>query len=266
MKYENVYWSRAAMELDGGVQPSILAVGDSWFWYPFPGGSLIQPLGDLLRPRGHTVLVEGNNGAEAYDYVKGKYKRQVNEMLRLYGGGAQALLISGGGNDFAGYNDLRPLLVADASGAATAADCFRPGQDEGTVGWLMSKMAENYAILVTRAIQAMPAGTPILVHTYDYAIPSGKGVLRGAAWLKPALDAARVPPPLQAGCVRLLIDRAHGVLAALAANPSANVHLVDSRGLLGPADWANELHPRGAGFRRLARYAWRPVLVALGLA
>ena len=55
----------------------------------------------------------------------------------------QAVFISGGGNDFAGYNDLRPLLKDDCSKFKTAAACYRPGDDERTLGWLMKKIAEQ---------------------------------------------------------------------------------------------------------------------------
>lgn len=64
MNFENVYWDAGSMEIDG-VYPSILAIGDSWFWYPFPGGSLINQLGPLVAKKEHYVFALGNNGAEA---------------------------------------------------------------------------------------------------------------------------------------------------------------------------------------------------------
>lgn len=39
MDTRNVYWDPALMQSDGH-QPSILAIGDFWFWYPFLGGPL----------------------------------------------------------------------------------------------------------------------------------------------------------------------------------------------------------------------------------
>ena len=30
---------------------SILAIGDSWFWYPFPGGSLLNNIDLLTRQK-----------------------------------------------------------------------------------------------------------------------------------------------------------------------------------------------------------------------
>lgn len=47
MKFENVYWD-AGLMADDAHSASILAIGDSWFWYPFPGGSLLNPLGRVV--------------------------------------------------------------------------------------------------------------------------------------------------------------------------------------------------------------------------
>lgn len=264
MKDGNVYWSKNALDLDH-TTAAVLAVGDSWFWYPFPGGSLISHVGKLLVPKQLNVLVAGNNGAEAYDYVKGKYKRQVNEMLRLYGSAAIALFVSGGGNDFAGFSDLRPMLNPDCSGATTAADCFRPGLEEGTIDWLMQKTFENYALLISRALFVLPPQAKVFVHSYDYAVPDGRGVLGGKPWLKPALKDARVPDELHAECVRFLIDRFSVELQRLEQGAAGRVVLIDSRGLLQPSDWANELHPRPRGFKKIAKRAWKPALKAAGL-
>jgi hypothetical protein len=44
----NVYWDEAGLKF-AHVMPSILAIGDSWFWYPFPGGSLVSHLGPVVE-------------------------------------------------------------------------------------------------------------------------------------------------------------------------------------------------------------------------
>lgn len=99
--------------------------------YPLPGGSLINYIGPVVEKKSHVILAKGMNGAEAFDYVDGKYAKSVREALRLYGAGLSAAFISGGGNDFAGFNDLRPLLKDDCSAESTAKGCFRPG-DSGS--------------------------------------------------------------------------------------------------------------------------------------
>lgn len=262
----NVYWDGGLMQMDG-ASPSILAVGDSWFWYPFPGGSLINQLGRLLAPKEHFIFALGNNGAEAFDYVYGKYSRSIRTALKLYGSSLSAAFISGGGNDFAGMNDLRPMLHPDCSAASQASECFRTGRDVGTVAWLMAKTADSYRMLIGQILAASRPETFIIMHNYDYAYPTGKGVFRnGGSWLKPALDDARVPAALQRGCVKLVIDALSHELNALTQIDPRRIFLVDSRGTLGEADWANELHPKPAGFGKIAKLAWLPILKELGLA
>ncbi|MFV0663905.1 SGNH/GDSL hydrolase family protein [Denitromonas sp.] len=266
MNDENVYWDWRAMQRDG-LYPSILAIGDSWFWYPFPGGSLITRLGRLVARKQHTVLVLGNNGAEAFDYVEGKYRKAVREALRLHGSALSAVFISGGGNDFAGFNDLRPLLNDDCAQATTAAACFRTGASSGTLDWLMDKMMASYRTLIGQIMASTPPGTHILLHNYDYARPSGRGVFgKKSAWLKPALDNARVPAALQQACINYLIDRFSAELQAMVAIDPARIWRVDSVGTLADKHWANELHPKSSGFRKIATTCWRPVLRRLGLA
>ena len=118
MTVGNVFWDMRNMQPEDGM-PSILAIGDSWFWYPFPGGSLLNQLGPLVAPKQHNILAAGYNGAEAYDSVYGKYEKAVRTALKLYGDGLSAVFISGGGNDFAGFsvakkNEDRVVLIKSA--------------------------------------------------------------------------------------------------------------------------------------------------------
>jgi len=106
----------------------------------------------------------------------------------------------------------------------------------------------------------------IVMHSYDYAIPDGRGVAGKAGWLKPALIDAGVPEHLQRDCVRHLIDALHSMLANIAAGDPRHLLIVDSRGALEESEWANELHPKGKGFKKIARQRWKPVLEAAGLA
>jgi len=261
---QDIYWHEPSM-LNDGVVPSIVAIGDSWFWYPLPGGSLATSLAQLVRARGHTILAFGNNGAEAFDYVSGVYANGIDRALARYGPGLSAVFVSGGGNDFAGFNDLRPILGLDCSGCATADACFNHGAAAGDIEELFDRVQSYHIELIDLVAARVPAAARIFVHNYDYALPTGKGVI-GKGWLQPALAAARVPAPLQAACVRLLIDAFSDRLRALVARYAGRVVFVDSRGTLAPGDWANELHPKGSGFDRIARERWQPALQAAGLA
>lgn len=267
MQYRNVYWSKNALEQDQRT-PTVLAIGDSWFWYPFPGGSLLNKIGDVIDSTGRTIIAAGNNGAEAFDFVDGKYRRTAANLFRLYGGKAEALLLSAGGNDFAGFNDLRPLLNDNCANASAAKDCFVAGDEftKGTVNWLMYRMFEHYATLISRAAYAMPADAKFYVHNYDYAVPTGIGVAGGEGWIRPALKDAKVPDDLQQDVVDFLIEAQTGVLERLQASMPDRIVLVDGRDTLGPEHWHNELHPTPEGFDKLARERWRPHLQAAGLA
>lgn len=266
MALRNVYWDWTAMERDS-VMPSILAIGDSWFWYPFPGGSLINQLGPLVAPMGHSILALGNNGAKAWDYVNGRFRASVDTALRLQGASLSAVFVSGGGNDFAGFNDLRPMLKTDCSQASDAQSCFVSGNQAGSLDDLMHEMDENYQRLIDRIIAATPAACWVVLHNYDVAIPTGHGVFGNQhSWLKPALDAAGVPLGLQRDCVRQVLARFTATLRGVEARTPQRVVLVDSAGTLSESEWANELHPTTAGFRRIAQERWGAVLRGIGVA
>ncbi len=266
MNFENVYWDWESMDADHH-SPSILAIGDSWFWYPFPGGSLLNCLGPLVAPKEHFILAVGNNGAEAFDYVRGKYKGIVTNALNSHGDGLSAVFLSGGGNDFAGLNDLLPLLNVDCTNAASANDCFKSGSAEETLNGLMNQIAEDYTLLIGQIMVKCPSDIRIFVHNYDYANPSGIGVFPGTSgWLKPALDDALVKPALQRGCIKLIVDRFSDVLKSLRNKGNGQVFFIDSRNTLTDDDWANELHPKPGGFAKIAQQKWKPVLKAAGLA
>ena len=266
MSQGNVYWDWNAMQRDG-VMPSILAIGDSWFWYLFPGGSLINRLGPLVAPKSHTILALGNNGAKAQDYVIGKFRDAVHTALRLHGTSLSGVFISGGGNDFAGFNDLRPMLNRDCSKASDVPSCFAAGKGPGSLDELMQEMARNYRFLVDQIIAVSPADCRIVLHNYDAAIPTGKGIFGNQhSWLKPALDDARVPQNLQRGCVRQVLLRFTEMLEGVVQHAPGRVVLVNSMGILADTDWANELHPTPDGFQKIAVQGWLPVLQGIGLA
>jgi hypothetical protein len=266
MTSSNVYWDRDRMKI-ANVYPSVLAIGDSWFWYPFFGGSLINQLGRLVAGKGHAIFAIGNNGAEAFDYVYGKYRKSVKSALKLYGRDLSAVFISGGGNDFAGFNDLGPLLKADCTGITNAKDCFRKGNTEGTINWLMTKTGESYRILVGQILASTNPDTVIIMHNYDYAYPSGKGVFGNKShWLKPALAASRVSASIQRDCIKYLIDRFTRTIMDVARADQNRILVVNSTSTLKKSDWANELHPKPSGFKKIARKKWLPVLRDQGLA
>lgn len=270
MEYDGkVFWNSYAArkttmgEVGGGY---LIALGDSWFSYPLYGGSLINRIADLMGGS-QSIRVEATPGAEIGDFVHGKLRHKARQLLQFDAPKASGILLSGGGNEFAGSSDLLPLLHPDCSGAKSAAECFRPGKpdDKGTVPWLMSLTLENYSTLLTRAFARLPKGAKAVLHTYDYAFPTGKGLI-GKGWVLPSLKAANVPEHLHRECIRYLIDEFAEILESLQRRWPDRVVIVDSRGTLESVDeWANELHPTPEGFKKIAEKCWRPVLKAEGL-
>jgi hypothetical protein len=258
----SIFWDEQVMEQNNATA-SILAIGDSWFWYPFPGGSLASHLGDIVHNKNHVILAKGMNGAEAVDYL-GKYSKSIKTALKLYGKEVSAVFLSGGGNDFAGFNDLRPLLKSDCSKETTAKGCFKTGSD-GFNGFL-DDIEDAYRKLIGVIYTYTNPNCMIFMHSYDYAVPDGRGVLGNVGWLKPALDAAGVKQELQQQCLKYLLDSFHERLNKITALDKAHLIIIDSRGTLKASDWANELHPKGSGFRKIASERWKPALEAVNLA
>jgi hypothetical protein len=177
------------------------------------------------------------------------------------------VFISGGGNDFAGTNDLRPLLNDVCSGAITAFECFRAGDHDRTLDWLMRKTSDSYRSLIGQVMASTSAQTNIIMHTYDYAYPNGIGIFGNKGdWLRPALEDAQVPKSLHRACIKLIVDRLADELHALTDIDPSRVRLVDSRDTLKESDWANELHPKPSGFKQIAKQAWLPLLRNVNLA
>ena len=65
--------------------------------------------------------------------------------------------------------------------------------------------------------------------------------------------------------MRYLIDQFSLRLIDLAALYAGRVVFIDSRGTLAAGDWANELHPKAAGFNKIAKQRWQPELAAAGI-
>ncbi|XDF34406.1 SGNH/GDSL hydrolase family protein [Paracidovorax avenae] len=261
---EVVYWSQEELQ-QVPANATILAFGDSWFHYPMYGGSLVNSIGDLVKSSGRRILVTGKNGLEIRQFSQGFWQKRFRNVIRLYGSTCEAILISGGGNDFAGFDDLRPLLNGNCKTAQTAQECFRPGDGEFTLKDLEYKVYRSYAQFITEASLTIPASAKFFVHNYDYAPVTGKGVFGKEGWIRPALEDAQVPPGLYDACVKLIIDGHSRTLDTLQKALPDRVVFIDGRGTLQPEDWANELHPTGQGFAKMVQVRWKAPLDQAGL-
>jgi len=82
--------------------------------------------------------------------------------------------------------------------------------------------------------------------------------------MRPVLVTKGIDPDTEGReLARYLVDELHARLKALSA-ARTRFQVVDMRAAL-PVDnvhWADEIHPSGTGFRRLAEGHWRPLLKA----
>lgn len=257
----NVYWGVPGA-LQALANPTILVVADSWFWYPLD--NLATEIS--ARMGNQTIVVIGNNGAEA-DQWDNKYRKQIDHGFKMYAEGAQALIVSGGGNDVAGMSDFLRLLKEDCAFANDVAACYADAQPEQ----ILTRIIGDYRSLIVK-FRAYNKTAPVFMHNYDYAWPTGDGLFGPADWLKKPMAFAKVPANLRRALFRDLLDRLGQAQQDLATDANlAPLVAVASAGTM-PEDeanaqqwWANELHPTPRGFKLLARKAFVPELQKAGL-
>lgn len=264
----HLFWNEYVRLLDSGEQVDVLALGDSWFHYPF--NNLMTPLHAALeRP---TIYVIGENGARADELCQRTWRTNFRRLLAQFPS-IRLVCLSAGGNDFAGVGDLDDRILAPDCSAATTLDaCFRAGEPAA----VFDAVGDAYRAIVASVAELRPDAT-VLVHNYDYAIPDGRTLPGMRSWLKLPMDNARVPLAgapqggLRREIVADLIDQQTLRLSALAdaygGAGRPRVELVWSAGTLPDSAWANELHPKPSGFAQLVDDCWRaPARAALGLA
>jgi len=240
----------------------LVAEGDSWFDYPFY--DILRDLDDefgwdieTVAHRGDTIESMAYDGGQLEDFI-----RSIERVVRR-GQTPHAILLSGGGNDFAG--DGFAMILNHRSSPMF-------GLNPAIVGGVLeTRIRVAYtAVLsaVTAACEALlGARVPILVHGYDYPVPDGRGVLGGWGWLPgPWLEPGFREKGYddlgeRIGIMRDVIDRFYAMLAQVAALPAfSHVSVVNLRGALSndiageryKQWWGNELHPTSKGFSAVA--------------
>ncbi|MDC8759779.1 hypothetical protein [Janthinobacterium fluminis] len=227
--------------------PIVACFGDSWLQYPIPGiGNLANRFLDFGKYQALDIAVLGEIGLEIARPGKSQMMA-LTTFLQWEGKSVDMLVISGGGNDFAGADDLFPLLQRGDDNDARS--WFKPAETKK----LFDGIANGYQnILHLRNIFCPQV--PIVAHCYDYPQISGKGLLWFSPWILPSLQQIGMPVALHVAAGRYIIDelaRLH--LALQGADPAqSHYHFIDTRNTLTPVDWSNELHPSRGGFNKLA--------------
>ncbi|PWV64819.1 SGNH/GDSL hydrolase family protein [Plasticicumulans acidivorans] len=227
-----------------GESLDILALGDSWFWHPLQR-NLVDSLHGLLPL---TTLMLGEIGRNVADYVdeRGSDWNNYVAYLKTYPS-IRLVFLSGGGNDFAGEEDLAPVLGNRCSAATTVEECLNPpGMDA-----LFERCQQAMRTLVQQATASNPRLT-VLLHNYDYPWP-GDHLRHGLGWLKKPMDTAGIPPNLRHEVIKRLIDTYGDRLQQLADADPQRVVFVRTAGTLERGDWDDDMHPKTVGFEKLAR-------------
>jgi hypothetical protein len=236
----------------------LVAEGDSWFDYP---------LNDILRlledHHGYDVESVAHKGDRVEDMAYGpgqfeEFTRRLEKLLRQ-NIVPKAILLSGGGNDIAG-EEFGMLINHALSPVA--------GLNGQVLSGVIDERIKFAYVTILSAItriceQRLNGPIKILTHGYDYPVPDGRGFLGGwwvlpGPWLEPGFRQKGYDDlAVRVALAKRLIDRFNDMLKAIVALPQfAHVKHIDLRNTLSTGsnykrDWANELHPTFAGFKRV---------------
>jgi len=92
----------------------------------------------------------------------------------------------------------------------------------------------------------------IIGHGYDFPIPNRAHPACAGPWLQPSLTYCGWTVTQGTAILQQALVDFKAMLLTLARNPAKRFMLVDTQGTLLANDWANELHPFPAGFKKIA--------------
>ncbi|MEM7360100.1 MAG: hypothetical protein AAF431_13445 [Pseudomonadota bacterium] len=238
-------WFDEQVKAKRGTPITIMAEGDSWFKYVV-GRAIISQLERLLNTR---ILNLASPGDETKDMLSIRQKRRLARELKR--GPARRkkydyLLFSGGGNDLVGIDRFHKWLKPYQTGMTAKQVINRPALKVA-----LDMIELNLHELLEIRDQNSPK-TTVIMHAYDFAIPDGRGVCGRGPWMKPGLEFRGVPVRLRKEVVKLFLLEYDKLLKNFAKN-NQRVRIVQTQGTLVESEWANELHPRNVGFRKIAK-------------
>ena len=266
------------------AEKSILVVeGDSWFDYA-SGNDILSALNEKfgykdIREVAHwgDTLKEMACDEKQFNALREKLNEvaKTNEVPR-------AILLSGGGNDFAGKNNKEEekhrkykleRLLNDKNTASTTLN------EEEVSKVIDVELCDLYKCLIQKiddtCEELFGKAVPILIHGYGYVVPDGRH-LEGTAgpWLKPAFHNKGHKSLVEnIETMQKLIDRFNEMIEQLTIEWK-HVKYVDLRSCLSNSlegeslknyekDWANEMHPTYYnGFVKIAE-KFHKVLISL---
>jgi hypothetical protein len=231
----------------------MLAHGDSWFDYPLDGNNIsldstdvivqLESMGNI-NPVIQNVSHHGDATTEEMSWPK--QQRMIDSLQDadnwLDAKGPDAILFSGGGNDIAGNQFCIFLDYATAASSGLNTKRFQGALDIVEASYLdLFAFRDKYA-----------PGVPIFGHCYDFPTPNGAHPVCAGPWLQPSLSYAGWNVTQGTKIVHDALADFRTMLQGLAGNAANNFTLIDTQGTLATTDWANELHPYPAGFKKIA--------------
>ncbi len=259
----------------------IVAEGDSWFDFK------IQPdVIDWLRhdfnydivnvAKGGACIYEmayGPDDDSIFDFF-GKDPSQLEEVVKkIREHQPEAFLFSAGGNDFVGPEFILTIMHSAAK---------KSGVNRALVDALFKEDVEPGFRLIIETVIATTrklglGDIPIILHGYDYVFPDGRsalnlGIKKIGPWMDPSFTMKGYPYDrknanqlaIRRKIVSAMIDTVYEMLDRLKVS-YPNVQIVDVRGALPSlSDWHDELHPTGAGFKKVAKRFHQVIGKALG--
>ena len=240
-----------------------LAEGDSWFSFgSWKLNSMLTQM-RLDRPAAIVSLAQPGDTIRRMSDIA-RNPEIANWLSARFGAFHwNALLVSGGGNDV--IDDAGRLIPE----SAVPQRSDKPVQDYVDLAQLartLREVSDGYRrIVALRDGDDSPCpGVPLITHEYDLATPRDAParflVLQLGPWLHPAMVDARIPQPRWNDVSDFLLGSLGQCLRDLEGE-LPNFHVARTQGTLTRAalgthgnsnDWANEIHPNGGGFARLA--------------
>lgn len=224
---------------------NIFAEGDSWFDYPLSQDT-INWIGSGGNPRPYILNLAHHGDAATEVLGVSRRKRIIQNLSDGENGAFDAMLFSAGGNDLAG-DQFCLWLKNHVAGAKPA-----QGVDRQRLANIVGVVKAAYVDLIEICAKTSP-GCVLFVHAYDFAQPTNKGVCGLGPWLAPSLDLRGWTQfPQAAEVVKEVLLEFDKLLAELEAQHRNVVYVRTQRTLAPDSEWANELHPKEPGFRKIA--------------
>ncbi len=230
----------------------MLIEGDSWFDYPQMLSTNIPT--ELKKAFGNQIvqLDKSKIGDDAREMLSGGQYDVLFDIIAKRKLTFDCILFSGGGNDIVASN--LPVLLNTYQPGFGWEDClnmtrFRRRLLEIEYAYLdLADLRDDYQ-----------PGAYLFTQSYDYAIPSGKGVRIfgfevAGKWIKARMDEENIPAGFQQSILDYMLAEFDNLLIRLEQTIPRCIH-VRTQGTLKESDWANELHPTTAGFKKItAKY------------